>query len=166
MSDEIAVGYLLSLAEISGVFIGFGALIGAIQSREERDTRKMANVAGVCAIGIVTLLACLFPLLLFGLEFENLWFYSSLVFLAMIIIAFGLAYSNPAFTHHNPVRFKENLVVALVFWVLFEIPIQVGLLCNIFGFFPEHSAGLYFIAVIFNFAESGLFLILMVFDGN
>ena len=44
-----------------------------------------------------------------------------------------------------------------------EIPLQVSLIINIFGLLPEHAIALYFTAVVFNFAESGLFLLLMVF---
>ena len=164
MTDDIAVGYLLSLAEISGVFVGFGALIGALQSREERDSQKAGMIATVCVIGLVTLLGCLIPLLLSGFNFNNIWFYSSLTFLIIIGIAFGLAYFYPSYGGGNPIEFSKHPVASLIFWVLLELPIQASLLCNIIGFLPQHASALYLTAIIFNFAESGFFLVMIVFD--
>jgi len=164
MTDDIALGYLLSLAEISGVFVGFGALIGALQGKEERDIQKAGMIASVCVIGLVTLLGCLIPLLLFGFNSDNTWFYSSFTFLIIIGIAFGLAYSNPSYRVSNPIGFSKHPVAFFIFWVILELPIQAALLCNIFGLLPHYASALYLAAVIFNFAESGLFLVMMVFD--
>jgi len=164
MTDDTAISYLLSLAEISGVFVGFGALIGALQSKEERDIQKAGIIASVCVIGVVTLLGCLVPLLLSSFGVNDTWFYSSLTFLIIIGTALGLAYSNPLYRASNPIGFSKHPLAFFVFWVLLELPIQAALLCNLFGILPQYASALYLTAVIFNFAESGLFLVMMVFD--
>ncbi len=163
MTNDVAIGYLLSLAEISGVFIAFGVLIGAIQTNVERSSGKLSDAAATCAIGVVTLLACLLPLLLEAFAVTKLWFYSSIGFLLLIGVGFTAAFLQPDFRKNNAVSFSRRPVIATVFWIVLEIPLQVSLFFNIFGFLTEYAIAFYLTAVLFNFAESGLFLLLMVF---
>ena len=163
MTNDVAIGYLLSLAEISGVFIAFGALIGAIQTNLDRSSGRLSHAAATCAIGVVTLLACLLPLLLDAFAVSKLWFYSSIGFLVLIGVGFAAAFLQPDFRENNAVNFSRRPVIATIFWIVLEIPLQLALLFNIFGFLPEYAIAFYLTAVLFNFAESGLFLLLMVF---
>ncbi|MEP1470217.1 MAG: hypothetical protein ABJK20_16645, partial [Halieaceae bacterium] len=70
------------------------------------------------------------------------------------------------FRKSNPISFRRAPIVATIFWMGLELPIQAALLFNIFGVLPEYVIGFYFLAVIFNFGESCMFLLLMVFGGN
>ena len=162
MTDDAAIGHLLALAEVAGVFVAFGVLIGAIQTNGQRGSRKEFAAAATCAIGMVTLLACILPLLLQAFGVVHIWFHSSLGFILLIGLGFLAANLNPRFRKNNP-TFRREPIIATIFWVVLEIPLQVSLIINIFGLLPEHAIALYLTAVIFNFAESGLFLLLMVF---
>jgi hypothetical protein len=164
MPNDVAIGHLLSLAELAGIFVAFGVLIGAIQSKSEDGSAKTSHVASASAIGVVTLLACVLPLLLHAYAVKNLWLYSSIIFLVLIGLGFYAASLQKDFRNHSVIFFRNGPVIAAMFWIVLEIPIQISLVFNILGLFPEYAFSFYLTAVIFNFAESGLFLVLMVFD--
>jgi hypothetical protein len=162
MTDEATIEYLLSLAEVAGVLVGFGVLIGAIQTREESVSQRMGLIAGVCTIGVVLLFACLFPLLLLSYGLSDIWRYSSLGFLVVNFASFGLAFSRRrGLQLINPVSFDK--AIAPFFWIALEIPLQLSLIVNILGLFQHLSIAFYLTAVIIGFIEAGLFLILIVF---
>ena len=56
MTDSETMEFLISIAEISGVFVAFGVLIGAVQSRDTVAPEKRALAQAVSMIGIVSLL--------------------------------------------------------------------------------------------------------------
>ncbi|MEP1472464.1 MAG: hypothetical protein ABJK25_15955, partial [Halieaceae bacterium] len=84
MTNDVAIGYLLSLAEIAGVFIAFGVLIGALHKNVGTSSQRQASAAAACLIGTLTLLACLLPLLLQAFGVAQIWLYSSMAFLLLI----------------------------------------------------------------------------------
>ena len=47
MTDAQTLDFAISIAEISGVFVGFGVLIGAVQSRDLFAPEKKALAQGV-----------------------------------------------------------------------------------------------------------------------
>jgi len=60
-TDAHTIDFLISLAEISGVFVGFGVLIGALQRVDELTPERKALAQAVSVIGLVALLAALLP---------------------------------------------------------------------------------------------------------
>ncbi len=76
------LGLFLSIAEIAGVFVGFGALISLL--RDQQDEGRVA-VHAVIANGLVALVAALIPVALsqYGLTDRSLWGWSSGAFLLL-----------------------------------------------------------------------------------
>ena len=75
---------LLSLAEIAGVFLGFGALI-SIRNAGTSDAFELTSIRGVVGMGTQVIVAALVPVTLshYGITRHEVWLLSSLVFLAV-----------------------------------------------------------------------------------
>jgi hypothetical protein len=59
--DGQTIDFLISLAEISGVFVGFGVLIGAVQRTNEVPPVRKALAQGISIVGLVAMLTALLP---------------------------------------------------------------------------------------------------------
>ena len=72
----------LSIAEIAGVFVGFGALMSLSRDRQEEG---LVALRVVISIGLVVLVAALIPVALshYGLVGHALWGWSSGAFLVI-----------------------------------------------------------------------------------
>lgn len=71
----------LAIAEISGVFVGFGALISLTRRGEIAPTNAGPHPGGV-TIGLVVIVAAFLPVVLggYGVDGHALWFWCSLAF--------------------------------------------------------------------------------------
>ena len=74
----------IALAEIAGIFVGFGALI-AIRSAGDVDVSEVTAIGWVVWIGIFAMIAALAPVTLgrFGIDGHELWFACSVLALAL-----------------------------------------------------------------------------------
>ena len=165
MADAQTIDFLISLAEISGVFVGFGVLIGAVQSNGPISPEKKALAQGVSIIGIVTLLGALVPPTLhaFGLSGYALWLYSTIGFEVFIAVGFFAALSQKDFREFGLLNPKRWPVLSLIFWIPLELTLQGSLLFILFGVFPEKANALYLLANFVNLAEAAMALTLLVF---
>ena len=79
------VDLFLAIAEISGVFVGFGALI-SFTRRNEIQAVQLGQIRAVVTIGLVVIVAALLPVGLsrYGVTGHGLWFTSSLIFLILV----------------------------------------------------------------------------------
>ena len=168
MTDAQTLDFAISIAEISGVFVGFGVLIGAVQSRDMIAPEKKALAQGVSLIGIVTLLGALVPptLSAFGLVAHTLWFYSAIVFELFVLFGFAAALSRKDFKEFGPLNRKRWPIFGVVFWVPLELSLQASLLLVLFGVFPEKSNALYLFALFVNLGEAASALTLLVFHNE
>ena len=168
MADAQTLDFAISIAEISGVFVGFGVLIGAVQSRDVVAPEKKALAQSVSMLGIVTLLAALVPANLhaFGLSGHALWFYSTIGFELLVLFGFLAALSRSDFREFGPLNRKRWPVFAVVFWVPLELSLQASFLLILFGFFPEKANALYLFALFVNLGEAASLLTLLVFHNE
>jgi hypothetical protein len=165
MTDAQTIDLLISMAEISGVFVGFGVLIGAVQSSGPIAPEKKALAQGVSAIGIVALLGALIPptISAFGLSAYPLWFYSSIGFEVVIAIGFFAALSQQNFREFGILNRKRWPVLSMIFLIPLEMTLQLSLIFVLFGVFPEKANALYFYSIFINLAEAAMALTLLVF---
>jgi hypothetical protein len=156
---------LIAMAEIAGVFVGFGALI-SVTRRDKIESEQLVQIRAVVTIGLIVMVTGLVPVGLdqYGLPGRGLWFFSSLLFLllnlAVIILslrrrdnrqlAVGSARSSPA--------------MALFFWLLLELPVQVPLLLIIFGVHPVLDPAFYLTALVFSLFEAAFVLTQLVYS--
>lgn len=141
---------LSSLAQIAGVFIGFGALI-VLSGSPEEDAPELGMLRQVVAIGLLTLVGALVPVGLsqLGLEGPVLWRVSSAVFFGLI----WFSILHPTSRRLIVAQMKASPRSAAFFWLVLEPPIQVPLILATLGLFPERASGLFTIAVVVNLVE-------------
>jgi hypothetical protein len=158
----------MELAGISGVFVGFGALI-AVRSGGVSDVFEVAWMRGVVSIGLVAVLAALAPVVIsrYGLTDHEVWALSSVLFLAAFIGTFLVNNLSPEARAEeaDPVR-RSVKVARLVIWVpsmsfLFLAPIAIAL-----GLAPAHEEALYFTLVAVALAWCAMAILLLVFAGR
>ena len=94
MIQEIEL--FIAMAEIAGVFVGFGALIG-VTRRREVETGQLGQIRGVVTVGLVVTVAALIPVGLdrYGVTGRSLWVFSALTFLVLNWAVIGLSLRRP-----------------------------------------------------------------------
>jgi hypothetical protein len=152
----------LSIAEIAGVFVGFGTLISFSR---ERPVEARAPLRAVVTIGLVVLVAALLPVGLarYGLADRALWGGSSAVFLLIIWMAILGLLLDPEHRTWMQGDVRANPALALFFWVFLEIPIQVPLVLAILGLAPLLAPAFYVTALVLNLFEAAFVLARLVF---
>ena len=79
------VELFVAIAEIAGVFVGFGALI-SVTRRNEIEVSQLGRLRAVVTMGLVVIVAALIPVGFsrYGVTGHALWFTCSLIFLILI----------------------------------------------------------------------------------
>jgi hypothetical protein len=159
MSHDIDL--FLSIAEIAGVFVGFGALISF--SRDQAAAAREA-LRGVVTIGLVVLVAALVPVALarYGLTDRALWAWSSGGFLLIIWIAIVGLLIDPEQRARVKLDARANPALAVFFWVGLEAPIQVPLLLALLGVAPTLAPAFYVTGLVLNLFEAAFLLARLV----
>jgi hypothetical protein len=162
LTDDASL--FVSLAEIAGVFVGFGALI-SFTRRGEIDALELGYMRGVVSIGLSVVTASLVPIGLarFGPTDRVLWLTSSLVFL--IVIWFAIIVSLRAAESREQILapLRENPITAAFFFLLLELSLQVPLVLVALGIFPDQAPALYTMALVVSLLEAAFLLAVLVF---
>lgn len=159
----------LSLAEIAGVFVGFGALI-AVRSGGSMQTGEINDLRWVVTTAIWVVIAALAPTVLssYGLTGHELWLGCSLVALAFLVVmtaVFSLTPENRADLADNLANTPRALIVAVMvptFWLPFVL-LVLALVVVAIGLFPDQEQALYLTAVALGLLMSALMLWVGVF---
>ncbi len=147
----------LSIAEIAGVFVGFGALMSLL--RDQQDEGRI-SVLAVIANGLVALIAALVPVALgqYGLTGHALWGSSSIAFLLLCWGAILGGFHNPEIRNAAKVDAKANPALTITFWALLEAPLQVPLVLVLLGVLSTHASALYFTALVMCLVQAAFLL--------
>lgn len=154
----------LAIAEISGVFVGFGALI-SLTRRGEIDPTSLARIRAVVTIGLVVIVAALLPVALgrYGVDDRVLWLSCSVVFLLLVWGVTAISLRSPENRQLVRGQARSSPLLAAFFWVLLEAAIQVPLILAILGPFPDLEPGFYTTALAFNLFEAAFVLAQLVY---
>jgi hypothetical protein len=150
----------LSLAEIAGVFVGFGALI-AIRSGGATDAWGVAGIGLVVWGGIQAVILALAPVVISRFEIPDhaLWVSCSLVFLAVFWVVGEVV--DRVFPERMAMRMawplKARWRLELIFSVLVIAPMNLALALILLGVSPDLEAALYFAALV-------LLLVMVMFE--
>jgi hypothetical protein len=159
----------LSLAEIAGVFVGFGALI-AIRSRAGMTASDINGVRWVVTTAIWVVIVALAPIIVssYGLKSHDLWLVSSLLALTLLVVMLVVFARTP----ENLAVLADNLatvppaVTALVMVPTFWAPLVLLVLALVvvaLGPFPDHEQALYLTAVALGLFMGAVGLFVNVF---
>ena len=152
---------LLSLAEIAGVFLGFGALI-SIRNAGTSDAFELTSIRSVVGMGTEVVVAALVPVILshYDITGHEVWLLSSLVFLAVFWGMFAM-----------DIRVPETRAIAVATtWArravsaLLYIPMQIALVLVVLGLFPDQEPALYLTAVGLLLVMAASFLLSLAYS--
>lgn len=156
---------LIHLAEIAGVFVGFGALI-SLRTETSTDEYEVTMIRLIVWTGIVVVVTALFPVVLadYGIEGRGLWITSSVLFLVLFwiggMVTDRLSPERSRYLKRIPRRTRIRFEIpALFLWG----PMNIALVAVLFGFFPEQEPVLYVTAVALNLTMDALLLLYLVY---
>lgn len=153
------INLLTAIAQIAGIFVGFGALI-SVTGQAGSGRNQTGQIRAVVTIGLVVVVASMLPVGLSGYGFVGrpLWSLSSLIFLLLIWAVIIFALRMPENRELMIGRARANPMMSALFWLLLEIPMQVPLALAVFGFFPGLEPAFYITALILNLFEAAFVL--------
>lgn len=155
---------LVAIAEIAGVFVGFGALI-SVTRRTRSEAAQIGRIRAVVTIGLLVIIAAIIPVVLneYGLEDHTLWFIASLLFLllnlVLIIVSLRRADNKELMTTQT----RTNPLMAAVFWILLELPVQLPLFLLLIGIWPHLDPALYLTSLVCTMFEAAFVLAQLVY---
>ncbi|MCJ7709622.1 MAG: hypothetical protein MUQ32_02220 [Chloroflexi bacterium] len=144
----------LSLAEIAGVFVGFGALI-SVRSGGASDATEVTYIRDVVSIAIWVVVAALAPITLgsYGLAGHELWLVCSLLTLVLIVGLWAVNIRTPESREDMATYSRADRIrMVATFWPPSVLMIA-ALVLVMLGLFPAQESALYLTAVVL-----GLFL--------
>lgn len=158
-------GLFVTIAEIAGVFVGFGALISATR-RSEVESEQLGGIRAVVTIGLVVVVAAMVPVVLgqYGQTGQALWWLSSVIFLALSWSVIALSLRAPENRRLLVSTARQRPVASVFFWIALEIPIQVPLVAAVLGLFPDQGQALYLTALAFHLFEAAFVLAQLVYS--
>ena len=159
---------LLSLAEIAGVFVGFGALI-AVRSGGPSEAFEVGYMRGLVSFGVLTVVAALAPVTLggYGLTTHEVWVLSSLLVLVGYLVVFAVSAGTPEYRTNMRDWYEGTKswrwwVTQVASW-LFMAALLLALVIVMSGLFPDQEAALYFTVVVLSLLLAAWLLLYLVF---
>lgn len=156
---------LIAIAEIAGVFVGFGALI-SVTRRSEIDATQLSQIRAVVTIGLVVMVAALIPVGLgrYGITGHNLWLVCSIIFLLLIwaVTVFSLQSSDNR--RLAIARIRDAPLISAFFWLLLEIPMQAPLILVVIGANAELEPAFYITSLVLNLFQAAFVLAQFVYS--
>jgi hypothetical protein len=159
------LGLFVTLAEIAGVFVGFGALI-AVRSGGASDAREVAYIGSVVVSAVWVIVMALAPVTLgaYDIGERELWFVSGLVALAGFVLAVVSLQVLPQFREAMESMSRERRMREIVANNLLLVPAVIALILVVLGLFPDQDAALYLTAVVLGLFLTALTLLWLVFE--
>jgi len=161
--DETLSLYV-TLAEIAGVFVGFGALI-SITRREDASPDRVARIRAAVTIGLVVIVAALLPLVIsrYDVAEQTVWRVSSLIFLALSWSVIVLSVRSRGNREIIRSEAREHPRSSAFFWLALEVPVQLPLILAVLAIPPDLGEAYYTTAVVFNLFQAAFVLAQFVY---
>jgi hypothetical protein len=161
MTQDIEL--FIAIAEIVGVFVGFGALI-SLTRKNAIDFPQLGRIRGVVSVALVVIVAALIPVGIsrYGITGHDFWFVCSIIFLFLVWAQILLSLRK---SEYRKLLFKQtrvNPIISIFFWILLEAPIHVSLILAIIGIYPDLEPAFYTTALLFHLFEATFLLVQIV----
>jgi hypothetical protein len=158
---EVFVG----IAHIAGIFVGFEALISSTR-KDEIGVSQLVQIRGLVTVGLGVIVAALIPIGfdLYGIKGHILWFLCSLIVLSLNWAVIILGLRNPENRELMKSQMRASPVMAVFFWLLLEVPLQVPLILTLLGLFPDLEPAFYTTSLLFNLFEAAFVLTQLVYS--
>ena len=156
----------LAVAQIAGIFVGFGGIIGSLGDFHARtDAAKLLQ--SVVSMSICVMTAALIPVVLMQFQPDPgiLWQISSSLYILLIWFGGSLVVLfNREYREWFRKHVKRAPLFAAFFWIGLEVPIQLVLLMAVFDAIPAWSQGFYVAALMFNLFQTATLLTRFMFE--
>lgn len=158
------------MAEIAGVFVGFGALI-SVRSGGPTEANELTGIRWVMSSALFVVIAALAPILIssYGVSGHELWLAGSLLALALfavVMIVNARAPENLAELAAT-LAVTPRMVTVAVYGSTVWLPttaLVLALALVVLGLFPDQEHALYLTAVGLGLFLSAMGLFVMVFE--
>ena len=153
----------LSLAEIAGVFVGFGALI-SVRSGGPSDAHEVAFIRSLVAAALWVVVTALAPVIInrYDITGHELWLVCSLLALALMFIVWIVNLRTPEMREEIATSSPAQLVGQGLANTLIYILMIGALVLVVLGLFPDQEPALYLAAVALILFEAAYFLVSLV----
>jgi hypothetical protein len=157
---------LLVIAEITGIYVGFGALI-SLSRPKDADASQIVQVRGVVSIGLTVFVVALLPVLLsrYGIEGHPLWFACSLIYLVLNWGSIIQGFRESEGRALAATQARTQPLRTIFFWLLLEVLMQGPLYLILLGVFVDLGSALYTTSLLFNLFE-GVYVLAQLVYGN
>jgi hypothetical protein len=153
----------IAIAEIAGVFVGFGALI-SLTRKNAIDFPQLGRLRGVVSVALVVIVAALIPVGIsrYGITGHNFWLVCSIIFLFLVWAQILLSLSKSEYRKLLTKQTRVSPLGSIFFWLLLEAPIHVSLVLAIIGIYPDLEPAFYTTALLFHLFEATFLLVQIV----
>jgi hypothetical protein len=161
----VDVDLFITIAEIAGIFVGFGALIN-VTRKEEIEKFKLWRIRGLVTLGLGVLVAALLPIGLsrYGLTGHTLWFSCSIIYLLLNWAVSIHFIRKPEIRKYLKTQSKDSPIISMFFWLVLEVPFQASLILILLGLYPSLEPALYTTAIFFALFEAAVTLSQFVYS--
>jgi hypothetical protein len=159
------VELFLSLAEIAGVFVGFGALI-AVRSGGASDAHEVTFIRSVVTIAIWVVIAALASVIVsrYGVAGHGLWLACSLLALVLLVAIWIVNERTTESRELGAAWSRAQTIGVMASYLGLMIPTIAALVLVVLGPFPDQEQALYLTAVGLGLFMGGLTLLFLVFS--
>ena len=135
--DDVLIG----IAQIAGTFAGFAALTGIVGRRAQGSSRHdVERLRTVILVGVMVIVTALIPIVVegYGLIESAVWRVSSGL---ALVINLALGGAVAVFGRRSGLLDADRIYK----WAgyVIEVPLQLALIANLFGFSSAHAASFY-----------------------
>ena len=157
------VELFIAIAEIAGVFVGFGALI-SLTRKNAIDFPQLGRLRGVVSIGLVVIVAALIPVGIsrYGITGHDFWLVCSIIFLFLVWTQILLSLRKSEYRELLIKQTRFSPLMSMFFWMLLEAPIHISLVLAIIGIYPDLEPAFYTTALLFHLFEATFLLVQIV----
>lgn len=157
MIDHITLSY--TVAQIAGVFVGFGALIAFTTPKLVTATQKQALTACVMG-GLLVIVAALLPVMLLAYDVSPavVWSVSAAI---VLVLNWATLWPQRA-PFFNAIKRRNPIEILLVFGV--EACVQLPLILILLPFISDRASALYATMLVISIFQAASFLMLLVLD--
>jgi len=154
--DDYVTQLFFTLAQLAGIFVGFGALI-SVSNNRPTDEDELNVLAGVVMMGLYVIIGALIPVGLhpFGFSGPELWMGSAATLLVFCWFAIWLQRSMVLRHYRRRGAFDY-------FQLVLEASAQLPLILILLPVFPSHSAALYSITLIASILYAVCLMVVLV----
>jgi hypothetical protein len=153
----------IAIAEIAGVFVGFGALI-SLTRKNAIDFPQLGRLRGVVSIALVVIVAALIPVGIsrYGVTGHVLWLTCSIIFLFLVWTQIFVSLRKSEYRELLTKQTLDSPITSMFFWILLEAPIHISLILAIIGIYPDLEPAFYTTALLFHLFEAAFLLVQIV----